>query len=35
MTARLKQIGWFVAIWAASVFALATVGFLIRAFLRA
>ncbi|WP_081997299.1 DUF2474 family protein [Sphingopyxis fribergensis] len=35
MTARLKRIGWFVAIWAASVLALATVGLIIRAVLRA
>lgn len=35
MTPRLKQIGWFVAIWVASVLALAAVGLIIRAVLRA
>ncbi|WP_152998812.1 DUF2474 family protein [Sphingopyxis sp. H115] len=33
--ARLKEIGWFVAIWAASVLVLAAVGLLIRTILRA
>ncbi|WP_374391817.1 DUF2474 family protein [Sphingopyxis sp.] len=32
--ARLKELGWFVAIWTASVLALAVVGLLIRAVLR-
>ncbi|WP_197715362.1 DUF2474 family protein [Sphingopyxis sp. FD7] len=32
--ARLKELGWFVAIWIASVLVLAVVGLLIRAVLR-
>jgi hypothetical protein len=31
MSGRVKQIGWFVAIWAMSVLALGVVGFAIRA----
>ncbi|MFV0643324.1 MAG: DUF2474 domain-containing protein [Sphingomonadaceae bacterium] len=33
-TKRLRQIGWFILIWAASVLTLAIVGLLIRAILR-
>ncbi len=34
MAARMKQIGWFIAIWAASVAAIGAVGLMIRAVLR-
>src|SRR3546814_18175967 len=34
MAARMKRIGWFIAIWAASVAAIGAVGLIIRAVLR-